>query len=80
MPPSDSDLNAARQNGYSVGYVLCHDGRIFEYTMPSREVRATIYNLLVASFKEKGYNEDEAQIETLKVLATEYSFRIREVK
>ena len=80
MPPSDSDLNAARQNGYSVGYVLCHDGRIFEYTMPSREVRATIYNLLVASFKEKGYNEDEAQIETLKLLATEYSFRIREVK
>lgn len=53
---------------------------ILEYTMPSREVRATIYNLLVASFKEKGYNEDEAQIETLKVLATEYSFRIREVK
>ena len=57
MPPSDGDLNAAKQNGYAVGYALCHNGRIFEYTSPSRPIRSTAYDLIIANFKEKGYNE-----------------------
>ena len=80
MPPSDGDLNAAKQNGYAVGYALCHNGRIFEYTSPSRPIRSTAYDLIIANFKEKGYNEYDAQIETLKALSAEYGFSFKEVK
>ena len=43
MPPSDGDLNAAMQNGYGVGYVLCHDGKIFRYTAPQKEIISYYY-------------------------------------
>lgn len=80
MPPSDSDLNAELQNGYSVGYILCHDGKIFEYTQPERPIRSTAYDLIIADFKEKGYHEYDTQIETLRALSAEYGFDFKEVK
>lgn len=76
----ESDLNAALQNGYSVGYILCHDGKIFEYTQPERPIRSTAYDLIIADFKEKGYHEYDAQIETLRALSAEYGFDFKEVK
>ena len=80
MPPSDMDLNAALQNGYGVGYILGHNGTIFEYTAPSRYIRSTIYDLTIADFKEQGYNEYEAQVKTLDALAEEFGFSFKEVK
>ncbi len=32
MPPSVNDLNAALGNGYKKGYIICLDGKVFEYT------------------------------------------------
>lgn len=80
MPPSDMDLNAALQNGYGVGYILCHDGTIFEYTAPNRYIRPTIYDLTIARYKSQGYNEYEAQVKTMQDLADEYGFSFKEVK
>lgn len=80
MPPSDGDLNAALQNGYQVGYILCHDGTIFEYTAPKRHIRSMLYDLTIADFKKQGYNEREAQIKALHTLSAEHGYNFKEVK
>lgn len=80
MPPSASDLNAALHNGYSVGYALCHDGKIFEYTAPKQYIEMGIYNRRIAYFKQMGYNEYDAQMKTMQFLSGEYGFEFKEVK
>lgn len=80
MPPSVSDINAAFHNGYAKGFVLCHDGKIYEYTYPDREVSVTTYNMRVAYYKKKKYNEFEAQLNTMEYLAKIYGFKFKEVK
>ncbi len=79
MPPSDGDLNAAKRNGYSVGYVLCHDGKIFRYTAPRKEIISYYYSAEVEKRKQNGYNEYEAQLKALKSLSETYSFTFEEV-
>lgn len=80
MPPSADDINAAFHNGYSKGYVLCHNGKIYEYTAPDRYINISLYNLRIADFQEKGYTEFEAQLETMKYLSKMYGFEFKEVK
>lgn len=80
MPPSASDLNAALQNGYSTGYIICHDGTIFEYTTPMQYIDNRIYEIRIENYKEKGYNEYDAQRKTLEYLSDLYSFVFKEVK
>ena len=80
MPPSAGDLNAALHNGYSVGYTLCHDGTIFEYTPPKSYIDISIYEMRIEYFKKKGYNEFDAQRKTMEYLADIYGFTFREVK
>lgn len=79
MPPSASDINCALQNGYVKGYALCHNGTIYEYTASDRYIDDTIYNLRIADYQEKGYNEFEAQIKTMEYLSELYNFTFREV-
>lgn len=80
MPPSNSDINAALQNRYSKGYVLCHDGKIYEYTASNSKITNLVYDLVVAKWKYRGYNEFEAQIEALKELSKDYGFTFKELE
>lgn len=80
MPPSAGDLNAALHNGYAVGYTLCHDGTIFEYTPPKGYIDMSIYEMRIEYFKKKGYNEFDAQRKAIEYLADIYGFTFREVK
>lgn len=80
MPPSADDINAAFHNVYSKGYVLCHNGKIYEYTASDRYINISLYNLRIADFQEKGYTEFEAQLETMKYLSKMYGFEFKEVK
>lgn len=80
MPPSAADINAAFHNGYLKGYILCHDGKIYEYTAPDREVSGAIYDLRIADYEEMGYTEFEAQLEAMKYLSEMYGFVFKEVK
>lgn len=80
MPPSIDDINAALQNGYKRGYVLCHNGKIFEYTVPFRHISKEIYNCRIADFLAKGYNIYDSQLETMKHLSKMYDFSFREVQ
>lgn len=81
MPPSDGDLNAARQNGYSVGYVLCHNGKIYKYTPPKREINRAFFDLRVADYKRNPYNysEEQAQRKALTEMQEEFDFSFQEV-
>lgn len=80
MPPSISDINAAFINGYSKGYVLCHDGKIYEYTTSTEIVPVKLYDLSIAKYKNLGYNEFEAQMKAMNDLSRTYGFSFKEVK
>lgn len=80
MPPSAADINAALHNGYSKGYVFCHNGTIFEYTAADIEINISAYNLRIADFQEKGYTEFKAQLETMNYYSKLYGFVFKEVK
>ena len=80
MPPSIKDINAAYNNRYGRAYALCHNGKIYEYTAPKEPISERIYNLRLAKFREMGYNELNAQFETIKYLADVYGYSFKEVK
>lgn len=80
MPPSASDINSALERGYAKGYALCHDGKIYEYTASEKYIDMSIYEMRIAKFENSGYNDFEAQIETLKYLSQYYGFTFSEVK
>ena len=78
-PPSDGDFNAAKINGYDKGYTIGHNGRIFEYTPPKYLIDKEIYVNRVQSYKEKNFDEYEAQLRALNDLKDLYGFTFREV-
>ena len=80
MPPSIDDINAAFVNGYSNGYVLCHDGKIYEYTTSTEFVPVKLYDLTIAKYKNLGYNEFDAQLQAMNDLSRIYGFSFKEVK
>ena len=79
MPPSVDDINAASQNGYKMAYVLCHDGKIYRYSTSERYIGLQIYELRIARYRQKGYNEFKAQRQTIIDLSKEYGFLFEEV-
>lgn len=77
-PPSINDLNSNFINHYGLGIVACHDGKIFKYAS-NQEIRVDYYKMVVEKYLKKGYNEYEAQIETLKELVTKFDIMVEEV-
>ena len=79
MPPSVNDLNAALKNGYKKGYIICHDGKVFEYTAPKKEIDTVIYNSSIKYYRKSGKSEYEAQFQTIRELSKIYEFMFKEV-
>ena len=77
-PPSISDLNSNCTNRYSVGIVVCHDGKIFRYAS-NQEIREVYYQMIVEKYLKSGYNKYEAQIQALKELCTKFDIMVEEV-
>ena len=80
MPPSDADINSLYFNGYTKGFIFCHDGKIYEYTAPNGQITELKYKILLAKWQNKSYNEFEAQIKTMEELSVEYEFSFKELK
>ena len=78
FPPSIPDFNANFENGYNIGLVICHDGRVFLYAS-DEELSETYYNLLVAKKLNQGYNDYEARILTLQEMQENFEIVIKEV-
>lgn len=79
MPPSVSDLNVALKNSYKKAYIICHNGKIFEYTAPKDYIDTVIYNARIKEHLGAGKSEYEAQMLTVKELSEYYGFTVKEV-
>ncbi|MCQ2514788.1 MAG: hypothetical protein MJ089_06865 [Ruminococcus sp.] len=79
MPPSCSDLNSCFNNEYKIGFVACHNGKIFGYTS-NELINEKLYSMYIESFIKDGYEELEAQLNTLIKLSQSYDIKIWEVE
>lgn len=79
FPPSIDDFNSNYQNRYSMGVVCGHDGKVFMYTSDSALISKRYFFQKVAYFRRLGYNNFDAQLETLKQVSKAYKLKCREV-
>lgn len=66
-------------NGYKKGYVLCHNGKIYEYTAPNYRIDEQEYKYLWEALYSKHSNETELQLDIMSQLAQKYGATIKEV-
>ncbi len=78
FPPSISDLNSNYVNEYDIGIVICHDGKIYIY-LSDQEINPGYYQLVVEEFRKNGYNDFEAQVNTLNELQSKFYISCKEV-
>jgi hypothetical protein len=78
FPPSIDDLNSNFDHSYTVGIVICHDGRIYMYSANER-INEDYYKLVVERFIKSGYNEDEAQVAALLKIQQNFDIDFKEV-
>lgn len=79
-PPSIDDINTAQQNNYNRGYILCHDGRIFEYGGSNVKVsRAEFAEYAIWFRDKKNLSDIEARIQAIELLSPIYDFNFREL-
>lgn len=78
MPPSISDLNSCCKNKYKIGFVACHDGKVFAYSS-STVVNEQIYNMYIQRYTKDGYDEFAAQLKALERLSKSFDIKVWEV-
>lgn len=78
MPPSSSDLNSCCSNSYKMGFVACHNGKIFGYTS-NEIINDRIYNMYIQKYIKSGNDEYEAQLKALDKLSQSYDIKVWEV-
>lgn len=78
FPPSVGDFNSNYKNKYSLGVICGHDGKVFIYTSQV-EIPRGFYAKKVEYFRKKGYNDYDAQIETIKSISKTYNIKCKEV-
>ena len=78
MPPSVSDLNSCFKNHYKMGFVACHDGRLFAYSS-NEEVNERIYSAYIERFLKDGCDEFNAQLKALERLSLNFDVSVWEV-
>ena len=78
FPPSIGDFNSNFYNEYSIGIVVCHDGKVYLYSS-NQEVNRRYYDLAVADFIKQGYNECEAQVHALNELMRNFDIQFKDV-
>lgn len=79
MPPSVDDFNAAFQNGYSYGIVICHDGSVFVYCA-EEEIPESLFTLQYAEYLLEGEEEYKAYIKTIEKMSRSYRISLQEVE
>lgn len=78
FPPSIKDLNCNFLYNYSIGIIICHNGKIYMYNA-NENVSEKYYDLTVAEYLEQGYNDSDAQLLALDELQTKFDIQIKEV-
>lgn len=78
MPPSIEDFNSCCINGYRMGYIACHNGRVFEYSS-KQIISEALYNMYIGEYLINGLSEFDAQVKTLEELKKSYLVHFKEV-
>lgn len=78
MPPSISDLNSCCKHNYGIGFIACHDGKVFAYTS-KQLINERIYEMYIQSFIKDGFDEYNAQLKALQKLAYSFDISVWEV-
>ena len=77
-PPSYADINELLNHKSAVGITVGHNGSIYYYTKPNKEI--TDFDINVAKRKAKRYNDSTLQrLAILEELAKEFGFIIKEM-
>ncbi|MDE7194971.1 MAG: phage minor capsid protein, partial [Oscillospiraceae bacterium] len=79
LPPSDADFNSVVRYGYSKALVLCHDGKIFQYTA-NETINGALYDAYVQRFSNEGLSQFDAQIKALKKISENCDIDFGEVE
>lgn len=79
MPPSVADFNSMLIHGYSIAFVLCHDGTIIQY-VSNEKINEALYSRYVQIYILEGYSEFEAQWKALEKLKENHNIDFWEVK
>lgn len=67
MPPSAADFNSCFRNDYKIGFIACHDGKIFAYTS-SEEISESLYEMYIKVGVLDNLSEYDAQLSALNKL------------
>ncbi|MBP0958191.1 MAG: hypothetical protein J5997_12605 [Oscillospiraceae bacterium] len=78
MPPSIDDFNSCFKNGYEIGIIACHDGRVFKYSS-EQFVSKALYELYIGEYLDDGFIEFDAQLKTLEKLRENHLIHFEEV-
>lgn len=79
MPPSVDDLNACFRNGYKLGVIACHNGRVFGY-VSEQLLNPRLYEMYTERGIKDGLSEYDAQIFALNKLKRSYDIDFWEVE
>jgi hypothetical protein len=71
FPPSAEDFASNYDNNYALGIVACHDGKVFAYSSNTK-ISAKYIELAVMSYKNKYYDDYNAQIMAIKELEQQF--------
>lgn len=78
MPPSIEDFNSCFRHGYHMGFVVCHNGKVFKYSADEC-VSTSLYEMYIQRFLDNGLNEFDAQKKALEKIMENHAIDFEEV-
>jgi hypothetical protein len=76
--PSAGDFNSAYRNGYTFGFVVTHDGRVYKYSS-NQAISDFAYDFTWQKYINRGFNDLEAQIMVLEQFSLNANITFEEV-
>lgn len=71
-PPTGSDFVSNGSNGYKLGLVVTHNGKVFTYKAGKIPFTADSFGITVNKYRRLDYNEFDAIIQTLSDYTQQY--------
>lgn len=79
MPPSVNDFNSCCSNNYKMGFVACHNGKVYGYTS-KQMISPKLYDMYIADFIDNGADEFTAQLKAINKLSENHAIEFWEVE
>ena len=60
LPPSVDDILSAQQKKYKAGIIASHNGDVWTYELPKKEIGTRLLHMTVAKYAGRSYNESDS--------------------